>query len=190
MNSNKIDWTLVRKKLCLERDEKGLAKRNKMWASFDVNGNGYLSLAELDKGIRDVLNMQDIFEIKPVIMRAYQAARNTGKTRTKHSEDYVERNEFRVFLVYLRQYFEYWEMFERIDQNNDRKVTLSEFKHAVPTMEKWGVKISSPEANFAEVDANGGGVILFDEFCHWAIKKSLDLEDDEDFEDVVFAKLK
>ena len=47
-------------------------------------------------------------------------------------------------------------------------------------MEQWGVNIGSPEQTFNSIDTNGGGMILFDEFCRWAIKKSLDLEDDDD----------
>jgi hypothetical protein len=31
------------------------AKRDQYWQGFDVNGNGYLSLAEIDKGMRDVV---------------------------------------------------------------------------------------------------------------------------------------
>ena len=103
---------------------------------------------------------------------------------TKYSDDYIERNEFRIFLVYLRQYFEYWQMFEGIDANHDRKVTLIEFKQALPKLEKWGVKITDAGITFRDIDTNGGGVILFDEFSHWAIQKALDLEDDDDFEDV------
>ena len=40
--------------------------------------------------------------------------------------------------------------------------------------------MSDPAASWAECDTNGGGKILFDEFCEWAINKSLDLEDDDD----------
>lgn len=36
-----------------------------------MNGNGYLSLAEIDKGIRDVLELPELFQLKPVIIRAY-----------------------------------------------------------------------------------------------------------------------
>jgi hypothetical protein len=31
---------------------------------------------------------------------------------------------------------------------------------------------------WAEADADGMGMILFNEFCSWAIKKQLDLNDD------------
>ena len=34
-----------------------IAKRKKIFRDFDANGNNYLSLAEIDKGIRDVLNL-------------------------------------------------------------------------------------------------------------------------------------
>jgi hypothetical protein len=43
-----------------------------MFRAFDPNGNGYLSLAEIDKGVRDVLKSDRLFEAKPAIMRAYQ----------------------------------------------------------------------------------------------------------------------
>jgi hypothetical protein len=39
--------------------------------------------------------------------------------------------------------------------------------------------MSSPEARWKECDKNGGGQVLFDEFSEWAIKKGLDLEDDD-----------
>ncbi len=47
-------------------------------------------------------------------------------------------------------------------------------------MEVWVGEISDPEETFKQIDKNGGGQILFDEFCTWAIKKNLDLEDDDD----------
>ena len=110
--------------------------------------------------------------------------------RTKHSDDYVEWMEFRIFLVYLRQYFEYYVMFCRTDLTGDHKVDINEFKLALPTLEKWGVKIANPESEFKKIDKNGGGVIMFDEFCEYAIKKNLDLEDDDDFDDVDIKSMK
>jgi len=44
---------------------------------FDPNGNGYLSLAEIDKGIRDVLGLDQLYNCKPAIIRAYNAARTS-----------------------------------------------------------------------------------------------------------------
>ena len=36
---------------------------------------------------------------------------------------------------------------------------------------------------FDEIDRDGGGMILFSEFCDWAILAGLDLEDDDDFDE-------
>ena len=73
-----------------------------MWNYFDVNGNGYLSLAEVDKGMRDVVRLPQLFEIKPVLMRAFTAAKTYYKSNRKHGDDYVSKMEFRILLKYIR----------------------------------------------------------------------------------------
>ena len=36
-------------------------RRDSYWAAIDMNGNGYLSLAEVDKGLRDVIKIPVLF---------------------------------------------------------------------------------------------------------------------------------
>jgi Ca2+-binding EF-hand superfamily protein len=177
------DWEGLINRLPIQKTKEDREKRKKIWLEMDCNKNGYLSLAEFDKGIRDVLNLPELFSLKKVLMRAYQTSKDKIKGKSKYSKEYVEWLEFRILLVYLREYFEYYVMFTRIDKSEDLKINLEEFKKAIPTLEKWGVKISDPEAEFKKIDNNKGGVILFEEFCDYAIKKSLDLEDDDDFDD-------
>jgi len=69
---------------------------------MDVNGNGFLSLAEVDKGIRDVINLPVLFALKPVIMRAFQAAKTSVKSKSKHDDDFITKAEYPYFLKYLR----------------------------------------------------------------------------------------
>ena len=178
-----FDWDKLIQSLPIKKTAEDRAKRKKMWDAIDMNGNGYISLAEFDRGVRDVLNLPQIFSTKKVIMRAYQASKDKIKGKAKHAGDYVEWLEFRILLVYLRQYFEYYVMFCRIDTSDDFKLSLKEFKKALPTLEKWGIKLSNPEAEFKKIDQNNSGSIMFDEFCEFAIKKNLDLEDDDDFDD-------
>jgi len=71
-------------------------------------------------------------------------------------------------------------MFKELDTSGDNRIGIQEFTRAIPTLEKWGVKIMDPEASFKEIDGNGGGKILFDEFVKWAASKNLDLEGDDD----------
>ena len=73
-------------------------------------------------------------------------------------------------------------MFSKIDTSGDKRVELEEFLKAVPLMQHWGVKLPDPKKTFNEIDKNGGGFILFDEFCEYANRASLDLEDDEELQ--------
>ena len=117
-------------------------------------------------------------------MRAFQFAKDAspGKAGDKYADDYIQKSEFRIFLVALRQRFEYWQAFKRIDAGGDGRIDLQEFLAAKLMIEKWVGKMADPVAEFKSIDLNGGGQILFDEFCDWSIQKNLDLDDDDDFE--------
>ena len=129
-----------------------IAKRKKLFREFDVNGNQYLSLAEIDKGIRDVLELPELFEAKPVIMRAYQASKNKIKAKGTHGEDYVSRAEYKWTLIYLRFYYELWEDFKAIEIDGDRRISEKEFIDGSPLLiNDWKLKIDDPKAKFAEI---------------------------------------
>ena len=53
----------------------------------------------------------------------------------------MSKAEFKFFLNYLRQYYEYWMMFRKLDQNGDRRVSPVEFNAALPLLKKWGVPV-------------------------------------------------
>jgi len=175
-----IDWDAIAAKLPTKKNAEDKARRKKMFNEFDPNGNGILSLAEIDKAMRDVLALDDLFDAKRAIMRAFQIAKNCKKSkRGDLGDDYIELLEFKYFLISLRQYFEYYVAFVRVDADSDHRISLEEFKASQATIEKWVGKIDA-EKSFKAIDTNHGGFILFDEFCKWAIKKHLDLEDDDD----------
>ena len=184
--SGDIDWSAITAKLPVGRDTASSMRRAELFERFDVNKNGVLSLGEADRAIREVMGFDTLS--KAVLMRAFNAARDANKSKKpkrKRKDDYVERDEFRVLLVYLRQYFELYVAFNRLDTNQDQRLDLVEFRNSLDTLAKWGINVKpeEAEAEFQKIDVNGGGAVLFDEFCHWAIGKNLDLEDDDDFED-------
>lgn len=172
-------WAQLKEKLPYERTEEEKQKRIAQWSLMDVNGNGHLSLAEVDKGMKDI-GLPTLFDIKPVLMRAFQAAKSVAPSTSKQDDDYIQKREYRLLLQYLRQYYELWLAFERVDQDGDRRVSFKEFEQAIETMAKWGIDMSDPQAQWKECDADGGGMVLFVEFSDWAIKKGLDLEDDDE----------
>ena len=123
-----------------------------------------------------------MFDTKPPILRAYYASKDKKKSDTKYSDDFVSFDEFRYFLLSLRMYFEYYAAFARVDTDGDKRISKKEFIAGRHQLERWVGPIMDMEAEFDEVDADGGGMVLFDEFCDWAIKKGLDLEDDDDYD--------
>eukprot|EP00758_Cryptobia_borreli_P003794 Tbor_TRINITY_DN3989_c0_g1::TRINITY_DN3989_c0_g1_i2::g.798::m.798 len=180
--SIKADWEMMRQKLPRTRSAEDNKKRDDLFKLFDPNGNGHLSLAEVDKGAREILQLHKITDkLSPILIRAFTAAKDVRKRHghTNDNTDYVQCPEFRLLLVYIYDYFEMWVAFDEIDTSDDRRVSLKEFKAAVPMIESWGIKISNPEATFKSIDNNGGGMILFSEFCDWAIAQHLDVDDNE-----------
>ena len=71
----------------------------------------------------DILKLPILFETKPVLIRAFNAAKNKLKSTNPHGDDYISKAEFKYLLLYLIQYYDYWLAFEAIDKNNDRRVS-------------------------------------------------------------------
>jgi len=163
-------------KLPTSASEEDKARRMQLWARMDVNGNGYLSLAEVDKAVRDVLAVPELFSAKPVLMRAFQASKQARQTHSKHGSDYVERSELHALLVCLRRYYELYAMFNSVDASDDRRIDMQEFEASLPLLQEWGISCPKPSEEFAAIDSNGGNLILFDEFCSWALQKGLALQ--------------
>ena len=180
MEARNIDWSHISKTLAYKDDPESKAQRQKIWKLTDVNGNGYVSLAEVDKALRDVLNLDQVFNCKRAIMRAFQAAKNSKASKNRYGPDYIEKAEFKYLLYSLRQYFEYYQAFGRIDTGDDNRVDINEFKSALPVIQKWVGPIANPDEEFHKIDKNGGGQVLFDEFVSWAFSRNLDLEDDDE----------
>ena len=111
-----------------------------------------------------------LLNAKPSVMKAFQFARNTRQK--KNADQYISKQEFRSFLVALRQRFEYTLIFQQIDMNGTGKIGLSEFLAAKDLIEKWVGKMEDPIGVFNQIDSNGNGdgLLQFDEFCIWSIK--------------------
>jgi Ca2+-binding EF-hand superfamily protein len=186
----KQNYQHLTKLLSVERNEEGKSKRIKMFQEFDKNGNGFLSLSEMEKGLSTVLGLLEISHFEGAIKLAFNSAKDCVKNHKALSKESIEMNEFRFFLCCLRQNIEYFEMFKRVNTDHDKYIDFREFVEALPLIEKWGLKVSEPLKAFREIDLTERGKIRYDEFCHWAIKYNLDIETDDDFEDFCFDKMK
>ena len=188
-----FDWNDLRKKLPVDKTKEERKRRLELWKKLNEYGNGYMSLKRLNVQLTNYLDLPEILRNKGSIKLAFDAASDKyARNGIKKEDNLLEWMEFRIFLVYLRQYFEYWEMFQRIDSSGDLKITLDEFRKAIPKMKEWGVEIKENEAEkeFNNIKIDNEDTISFEEFCNFAIQKSLDLIEDDDFDDEELKNLK
>lgn len=144
--------------------------RDKMWPKFDLNNNNLISFSEFDQGLeREFGGSKNNFP-RAVRLRAFEAARNKVPSSAAYSKDYVSRKEFRFLLLYLRKYQEIWSSFNKLDDNQDARISKDEFLKSRSNLESWGVDMSEPNFVWANIDRDGSGRIHFYEFAHWVIK--------------------
>mmetsp|Transcript_41377 Transcript_41377/g.74911 ORF Transcript_41377/g.74911 Transcript_41377/m.74911 type:complete len:485 (+) Transcript_41377:76-1530(+) len=138
------------------------SKLRELWDRLDYNGNNIVSLAEIDKL---VVEKYPLLNHKPALMRAYKATINTV-----NRDDYVEKGEFKTLLGALFYYNKLFWLFDNVDGDHDRRMQFSEFKWCLNVC---GCKATEQQArqDFSRIDRNGGGVILFDEFCLYFTSK-------------------
>ena len=133
------NWDELIKKLPTQKTNEDRKKRLALWKQINEYGNGYVSFKRLSFQLDKYLQLPNVVKNKGPVKLAFNAACNRFERRGLKIEDnLIEWMEFRIFLVYLRQYFEYWVMFEKLDKSGDHQINLEEFKKAIPTMEKWG----------------------------------------------------
>lgn len=138
------------------------AKLHKMWKTLDFNGNNIVSLAEIDKW---VVENYPLLNHKPALMRAYKRTIKEG-----NGDDWVQKKEFKALLGALFYFNKIFWIFNETD-GDDRRLTFPEFKRCLVFC---GVTMNESDAKreFQSIDRNNGGIILFDEFCHYFTTKS------------------
>ena len=187
------DWDALKKKLPVEKTKEDRKNRLKLWKKLNEYGNGYISFKRLNVQLTNHLDLPEIIRNKGAIKLAFEAACNKyAKNGINKDDNLLEWMEFRIFLVYLRQYFEYFIMFQKVDSSEDLTISLEEFKKTIPLMKNWGVEIKDNEAEkeYNNIKTDNEENISFEEFCNFAIQKSLDLEDDDNFDDEELKNLK
>lgn len=177
------NWNTLNENIPLDDSNEGKLERINLFKEIDVNNNGTLSINEIFIVLKEKLNVND-HHLKSSVFRAFEAIRllRTDKSKITKEDHYLIFREFKRFLTYLRQYFEYHQMFEIIDSDDSKKIDIYEFEAALPFIKQWGMEINEPKKIFREIDDNDSGVITFDEFCYWAIQSSLKIPDEEEGE--------
>jgi len=151
----------VFKSLTYKNDE-GRVARGHAFTGCDPNGNGYVSLAEVDGWIQKVLITYfgqkgcdgDPKEEGTRIWKCFRASYIRAHTDAKdiggggsRADDYVTAKEFRLLNAYLILYAAMYDAFALVDggggsvedkSGDDRKMTLAEWKKGYKTVGKHG----------------------------------------------------
>merc|ERR1712093_351282 len=123
--------------------------RDAMWTTWDPNGNGFLSLAECDGALQKVFlgkNREDVWKaFRPSYIRAFNDAKDAAKSIGEHGDDYVSKREFRLLLVYLNYYADWYSLFAEldgggagVDAGDDRKISKDEWTNGVGKLKENG----------------------------------------------------
>lgn len=68
-------------------------------------------------------------------MRAFMAAKSKVKSKSAVGDDYITKGaEFRYMLKYLRQYYEFFVAFNKVDTGKDQRIDKKEFMAAAPIL--------------------------------------------------------
>ena len=81
-----------------------------------------------------------------------------------------------VCIRYIVYFNNLWHKFEEIDSDHDRRINAEEFSSGCSII---GLELSPEEAaaEFKKCDADGGGQILFIEFCAWCAERHIASDD-------------
>ena len=60
MDASEIDWETINEQMPYDHSEESHARRREIWNGMNVNGNKFLSLAEVDKGVIDVRSKNNL----------------------------------------------------------------------------------------------------------------------------------
>jgi len=67
----------------------------------------------------------------------------------------------------MRVYLELLILYNEIDKNYEKKMTVEGFKQALVQLYCWGIEVEDPVKTFNEIGVNGDGEVLFLEFATW-----------------------
>ena len=177
---NDEHYKFIKSKLKYKRTPEHKAVRDQIWKTFDVNGNGLLSLAEVDKGLRDVLYLGDnLFRAKKAIMSAFNAAKNAVKKNGEHNANYVNRCEFRLLLKFLWEYFNCYNAFMTLEEDGDFRLSKDEFIKNKAKIEKIVGHIDNPNAEWSKMKVGPNGHVLFSDFTEWSYSKVIVSDEEE-----------
>jgi len=188
LDNDGVDWDLIDIRLAVAVGPEGSKRRNKLFQQMDPNGNGSLSLTEVQAGLPPLLESEGtkqrktnetaeglipgVNDFKPAIKAAFRLARSMGDPSGGDSAT-VDRSEFHGLLVYFRHYLELLALFKKLDDSGDMLLGEEEILPAMSRLAKWDI---TKELVKHKLKLETTGQISFDHFSEWCLRNSGELQ--------------
>lgn len=197
----KFNWEELDKTLPSELSAFDKQKRLTIWTRDMGFQSVSVSFKDIEAGMKKIPGLPPEILTHVVLKAAFRVSRGAYEGLYDDKEDpentKMQWNEFRIFLIFVKQYFRFYVLFDSLDDSGDGQIQFGEFKQSLDYLKKWGVDIKDPEKEFKLIDTNGNSNLSFKEFTKWAIQKSLSNEEnggkdvmDEAARDVLESKMK
>lgn len=186
-----VGWAEFGHALPVGKDTLSALRMRVLFGKWDGNSNKSISLREISEAM--LAAMQDLPEglrqrahetwalawnshVRPLarfLVRERDAFRAANRQRLPQprKHDYVERDEFRILLLCLRQYACMYAGLEDL-MNGGQRLSAVGFEAARPVFEKWGLRLTGSEPEVAEVAAEllatRGGI---EPMLRWAVEE-------------------
>ena len=146
-------------------EEPTLEEMQTLFQLVDQNGDGTLSLKEIEKAMFQRIAPQ--FDLKPTILfRAFAKADVDGN-------GCIDKDEFFDFLRMIRYFDNLRYVFALVDTDGDHRWSQQEFWKAADILSIQ----QDPEQVFQDMDQHMLGYIVFDDFCFWMVENRSSLSD-------------
>eukprot|EP00325_Prymnesiales_sp_UTEX-LB-985_P009716 CAMPEP_0174695244 /NCGR_PEP_ID=MMETSP1094-20130205/1665_1 /TAXON_ID=156173 /ORGANISM="Chrysochromulina brevifilum, Strain UTEX LB 985" /LENGTH=567 /DNA_ID=CAMNT_0015891693 /DNA_START=50 /DNA_END=1753 /DNA_ORIENTATION=- len=186
-----------------------MSELDELFRNFDAQaftagkaGQGTLTFNEAKNGIltelkdRTKLKHSDNLVVDTVaeaIRRGFKVTRSMGGAGSE-----MDREEFRLLLVFLERYFTLLDMYKVVELEKDKparvksggderplRVGQLDFARSIPKLKEWGLTIGPPAQAFTMLAGEGKTMITFDEFAAWSVGTSMQYVEPEPEEEEV-----
>jgi len=172
-----VDWAAVDRKLPTACTPAGQALRRTVFDAWDASNNELLTLTEVEAGLSALFSgMFKERNFRPAVKCAFAVSRAIDRVEgnarvVKENDSLVDRSEFHGLLVAFRQYLELDVLFDKIDEDGDRKISWHEIEACLTQLEKWN--LGGPDQirkKFPDVWTES---MKYEAFAEWCISRKI-----------------
>lgn len=176
-----VHWADLAKCLPIENDANGHNRRQELYERFDPHGNGILDKATVERAFFRILpQVSGISDMKLAVHQAWNVCRDLVTPVTEIGVQSMDRNQFRVFCIYLWYYFKLWDVFVQLNDmgTQGRKVTRIAFEEMLAYLRDWGVQevhewAANLDSVFDSMDRGRQGWVIFDDLAEFVLRRAI-----------------